>query len=66
MDVAGYLMAEYSTLQHFDIFIYLFAAPFAFFAVAIYFTASAKRIQYHRLFGNMMLKGGNLTFFVLW
>ena len=40
MDVGGFLMAEHSDLEHFQVFIYAFAAPFAAFAAGCGFNRS--------------------------
>ena len=53
----GWEMARFITLKRFDVFIYLFIAPFATFSVLLYATASPKWIAYHRLFANMLVKG---------
>ena len=54
----GYEMAPLIKIAHFaDTFIYLFIAPFVTFAIGLYATASPQYIHYHRLFGNMLVKG---------
>ena len=57
MDGAGLLMGPHSALDHFEVFIVFFAAPFAVFGALLYATASPRWIEYHRLFANMMVKG---------
>ena len=57
MDAGGFLMAPHAGLEHFDTFIYLFAAPFAVFGVGLYVTATPEYLDWHRLFANMLVKG---------
>jgi hypothetical protein len=58
MNLFGFLMAEHSSFDGFNIFIFIFAAPFTIFGLGLYFTAKrGEYIRYHRLFGNMLLKG---------
>lgn len=57
MDLGGLLMGRYSKFDDFPIFNMFFAAPWAFWIVGIYWSATAARIRIHRLLTNMLLKG---------
>ena len=57
MDFGGYAMSHYSKLQSFSIFSIIFASPWVFWVILIYFSANRKLIAWHRYFGNMFLKG---------
>jgi hypothetical protein len=57
MVYGGYMLGLYSAFPAFSTFSIFFAAPFAFWTVAIYYTARPSMISVHRLLGNMLLKG---------
>jgi hypothetical protein len=57
MAAAGFGLGLHSALPSFVAFSVLFSAPWVFWSVSVWWSASMKRIQLHRLLGNMMLKG---------
>ena len=57
MDAAGFVMGRWSRFENFNILSILFAAPWVVFLVGLYFTATPKWMVWHRIFGNMLLKG---------
>jgi hypothetical protein len=57
MVYGGYALGAYSAFASFDIFSFFFALPFVLWIVGIYYTARASMITFHRLLGNMLLKG---------
>ena len=56
-DFNGFFMRIYSDWDDFDYFSYFFFAPWIIMIMGIYFTAKLQLWKYHRLFGNMLLKG---------
>eukprot|EP01102_Stenamoeba_stenopodia_P014063 TRINITY_DN4640_c0_g1_i2.p1 TRINITY_DN4640_c0_g1~~TRINITY_DN4640_c0_g1_i2.p1 ORF type:complete len:304 (+),score=60.65 TRINITY_DN4640_c0_g1_i2:278-1189(+) len=60
MALGGFLLGGYSSFENFSYFSVVFAAPFVFWTLGIYWTAqkySSSMISAHRLLGNMLLKG---------
>lgn len=57
MDICGLLMGPFSSWENFTTFNFFFFAPWLFMVAGIYGCASSKLIQWHRYFGNMLLKG---------
>lgn len=57
MSAAGFLLGFHSALPNFVLFSVLFASPWVCWSLAIWWSATVRRIYFHRLLGNMMLKG---------
>lgn len=57
MFVAGFAMGPYSSWDHFELFSFFFAAPWAVWTVTIFVTARMGQFHWHRLFANQCLKG---------
>ena len=57
MDAAGYAMGKWSSFANFTVLSVLFAAPWLVFVAGIYFTAKPSLIVWHRIFGNLLIKG---------
>ncbi len=57
MAVAGFFLGYYSDLDNFETFSYFFAGPWFVFFFGIYYSAKWKLWGWHRVLGNMLVKG---------